>query len=303
MSLADAPLPVASDRGPSAAAPPVTAPLACVIGWPIAHSRSPVIHRFWLKELGLPGDYVIWPVEPGTAPAFFAALPQSGLAGCNVTVPHKEAAFAAVAEMDAAARSVGALNTIWLEGGRLVGANTDVPGFLANLDAGAPGWDADPGMAVVLGAGGSARAVVHALATRGFAPVTVVNRTSSRADALAAAFGGPVRAAGWDALPRLLPSARVLVNTTTLGMEGQPPLVLDLAALPESAVVTDLIYVPLETGLLASARARGFRAVDGLGMLLHQAVPGFERWFGRRPVVTPALRDAVLATMAPKPAA
>ena len=268
-------------------------PVACVIGWPVKHSRSPVIHRFWLNELGLDGDYVIQPVEPERIGDFFARLPQSGFVGCNVTVPHKEAAFAAVHRREAAAEETGALNTIWIEDGRLVGTNTDPLGFLANLDQEVPGWDADPGPAVVLGAGGAARAIVWALVRRGFAPVTVVNRTRARAEALAARFGPAVAIAGWESLPGLLANARMLVNTTTLGMHGQPALDVDITQLPPTAVVNDLIYVPMETPLIAGARAAGLAAVGGLGMLLHQAVPGFAHWFGRQPAVTPALSAAV----------
>ncbi|MCB1487869.1 MAG: shikimate dehydrogenase [Bauldia sp.] len=275
----------------------MTTPIACVIGWPVKHSRSPTIHRFWLNELGLAGDYVLKPVEPEAIEAFFADFAHSGFVGGNVTVPHKEVAFRAVAEMDEAARSIGALNTIWLEDGKLVGANTDAPGFLASLDQEAPGWDATPGPAVVLGAGGAAKAIVYALRSRGFAPVTIVNRTEKRAEQIARNLGGPIEAARMTALPGLLPGARVLVNTTTLGMEGQPPLDLDLAPLADDAVVSDIVYVPLETGLLKAARQRGLRTVGGLGMLLHQAVPGFEHWFGKRPEVTPALRAAVLETL------
>ena len=272
---------------------------ACVVGWPVKHSRSPVIHRFWLKEYGIDGDYVIEPVEPERIAAFFEKFADSGFVGCNVTVPHKEAAFAAVAEMDKAAREIGALNTIWLDGRRLVGANTDAPGFLASLDQEIPGWSAEAGPAVVLGAGGAARAIVWALKERGFARITIVNRTPDRTAALAASFGDKVATAGWDELPGLLCDARLLVNTTTLGMEGQPPLEVDLAPLPADAAVSDLIYVPLETPLVAAAKARGLRAGGGLGMLLHQAVPGFAHWFGTRPVVTPGLRDAVVATLKP----
>ena len=272
---------------------------ACVVGWPVKHSRSPVIHRFWLKELGIDGDYVIEPVEPERIAAFFAGFADSGYVGCNVTVPHKEAAFAAVAAMDRAAREIGALNTIWLDGRRLLGANTDAPGFLASLDPEIPGWDRRPGPAVVLGAGGAARAIVWALRQRGFAPVTIVNRTPERAAALAASFSAGVVAAGWDGLPALLRDTRVLVNTTTLGMEGQPPLDVDLSPLPDDAAVSDLVYVPLETPLVTAAKARGLRGAGGLGMLLHQAVPGFAHWFGERPAVTPALRAAVIATLTP----
>jgi shikimate dehydrogenase len=275
----------------------MTVRTACIIGWPVEHSRSPVIHKFWLKQLGIEGDYIRQPVEPGRIEAFLKAFPDSGLAGGNVTVPHKEAAFAAVAERDAAAEAMGAVNTLWIDGGKLLGSNTDALGFLANLDAFAKAWDKFPGPAVVLGAGGAARAVVWALLQRGFAPVHLVNRTVDRAEALAARFGKSEKPNTWEALPHLLKGAGILVNTTSLGMAGQAPLEVDLRPLPDDAVVTDIVYVPLETGLLASARGRGLRTVDGLGMLLHQAAPGFERWFGQRPKVTPELRAAVLATI------
>ena len=268
-------------------------PIACVVGWPVKHSRSPVIHRFWLKQLGIEGDYVLHPVEPEKIATFFSDFASSGFVGCNVTVPHKEAAFAAMARRDPAAEATGALNTLWLEDGALVGANTDPVGFLANLDEETPGWDATPGPAVVLGAGGAARAIVWALIARGFAPVHVVNRDPARPKALARLFGDKVKPARWADVPSLLQGARVLVNTTTLGMDGQPPLKIDLAPLPADAVVNDIVYVPMETGLIAAAKARGLRVAGGLGMLLHQAVPGFAHWFGARPTVTPELRAAV----------
>lgn len=271
----------------------MTRRLACVVGWPVKHSRSPAIHKFWLKEFGIDGDYVIQPVEPEKIAAFFAGLPASGYVGCNITVPHKEAAFAAVARRDAAAQATGAVNTLWLEDGRLAGANSDPAGFLANLDEETPGWDKTPGSAVVLGAGGAARAIVWALLTHGFAPVHVVNRDPARPKALARQFGEHVKPARWADVPSLLIGARLLVNTTTLGMDGQPPLRIDLAPLPADAVVNDIVYVPAETELLAAAKARKLRTVGGLGMLLHQAVPGFEHWFGRRPKVTAALRAAI----------
>ena len=268
-------------------------PVACVIGWPVKHSRSPLIHRYWLNELGLDGDYVIQPVEPERIVDFLAGFPGSGFVGCNVTVPHKEAAFAAVARREAVAEETGALNTVWIEDGRLTGTNTDPAGFLANLDFEAPGWDARAGPAVVLGAGGAARAIVWALIKRGFAPVTVVNRTRERAEALVRRFGRSVTIADWQSLPRHLGSARMLVNTTTLGMHGQPLLDVDVSLLPPDAVVNDLVYVPMETPLVTSASVAGLTAVGGLGMLLHQAVEGFTHWFGKRPSVTPALRAIV----------
>lgn len=275
----------------------MTVPIACVVGWPVKHSRSPVIHRYWLKHYGIAGDYVIHPVEPDGVEAFFQGFRDGPFVGCNITVPHKEAAFAAADEVEAAGRTIGAVNAIWREGRRLVATSTDGVGFLGNLDEGAPGWDGVPGPAVILGAGGAARAVIWALLARGFAPVHVVNRTANRAEALAARFGTDVRPAGWDALPHLLRDARVLVNATSLGMEGQAPLEVDVGPLRGDCLVTDIVYVPLETGLLAAARRRGLRTVDGLGMLLHQAAPGFAHWFGRMPEVTPELRAAVLRDM------
>jgi len=275
----------------------VSGPTACVIGWPVAHSRSPAIHRFWLRQLRIEGDYVPVAVEPGRIAAFLEGFQASGYVGGNVTVPHKEIAFASVAEADPAARAIGAVNTLWIEKGKLVGGNTDAFGFLANLDEAVDNWDRDPGAAVVLGAGGASRAILFALLERGFAPIHLVNRTLARAEALAERFGKDVRPAGWEKADRLLGEATILVNTTTLGMKGTEPIALDLGALPDNAVVTDLVYVPLETPLLALARARGLRTVDGLGMLLHQAVPGFERWFVKRPTVSHELRAAVLRTL------
>jgi shikimate dehydrogenase len=272
-------------------------PLAAIVGWPATYSRSPVIHKFWLKELGLAGDYGIRPVRPEEAAAFFASFAASGLVGANVTVPLKEAALASVARPEPAALAIGAVNTVWLDGRELRGDNTDAYGFLANLDQNAPGWDMHGGPAVVLGAGGAAKAVVSALVGRRFRPVTVVNRTMSRAANLGTRFGSAVIAAGTDALPGALAEARLLVNTTSLGMAGEPPLAIDLRPLPNHALVTDLVYVPLETPLLLAAKRRGLRTVDGLGMLLHQAAPAFARFFGTMPKVTPALRAAVIATL------
>jgi shikimate dehydrogenase len=274
----------------------MSVPTACVIGWPVAHSRSPAIHRFWLKELGIEGDYVPVAVEPERIAAFLRDFPKSGYVGGNVTVPHKEAAFVAVADADKAARAIGAVNTLWIEKGKLLGGNTDAQGFLANLDEGVENWDKNPGPAVVLGAGGASRAVLFALLARGFAPIHLINRTLPRAEALAERFGKAVKPAGWEKADRLLGEAKILVNATTLGMKGGEPLQFDLDALPDDAVVTDLVYVPLETPLLAAARARGLRAADGLGMLLHQAAPGFERWYGKRPAVSPRLRAAILSS-------
>jgi shikimate dehydrogenase len=271
---------------------------AFVVGHPIAHSRSPKIHGHWLHRYGIDGSYEATDVAPVDIAAFLASLPERGFAGGNVTIPHKEAAFAAVVRRDAAAELIGAVNTLWLEDGRLVGGNTDAHGFAANLDEFAPGW-AQNGPAVVLGAGGAARAVVHALKVRGVQDIRIVNRTFGRAKELRDRFGAGIAAYG-AATPDLLSGAGLLVNTTSLGMAGKDgvgELPADPALLPAYAIVTDIVYVPLETPLLGLARARGLKTVDGLGMLLHQAVPGFERWFGRRPQVTPELRALVVADL------
>jgi shikimate dehydrogenase len=264
---------------------------ACVIGWPIKHSRSPLIHNYWLRLHGIDGEYRREAVEPADFPAFLRDLGSHGYVGANVTLPHKEAALR-LSEADARARAIGAANTLWLDSGRLRATNTDVEGFIHNVDAAAPGWDRASD-AVVLGAGGSARAVLFGLVERGIARIALVNRSRDKAEALAKAFGPRVTAHGWDSLPALLPGAGLLVNTTSLGMTGQPPLPIEVAQLPAGAVVADLVYAPLETALLAAAKDRGLRTADGLGMLLHQAVRGFSLWFGVTPNVTPELRALV----------
>jgi shikimate dehydrogenase len=278
-------------------------PRAGVAGWPVDHSRSPIIHRYWLKELGLSGSYERFAVRPGQFREFAAMIGKDGLLGANVTAPHKEAAFAACDWRTPVAEALGAVNTLWREDKRLMGDNTDVAGFLANMDESAPGWAGQARLAVVIGAGGAARAIVHALISRGFARIAIVNRTHARADALVAHFGGPATAISWGDLAAELPTADVLVNTSSLGMAGQPPLAVDLERLPERAVVADAVYVPLRTPLIEGARIRGLRFVEGLGMLLHQAAPAFARWFGERPRVTPELRALVEAEVLGKEAA
>jgi shikimate dehydrogenase len=273
-------------------------PRACVVGWPIAHSRSPLIHGFWLRKLGLAGSYDRQPVPPGAFAEFAARIGCDGLVGANVTAPHKEAAYAACDKLTATAAELGAVNTLWREGDALWGDNTDVAGFLANLDEQAPDWRERADAAIVLGAGGAARAVVSGLLSRKIDKLIVVNRTLARAQSLADHFGGRVVARDWADLPAQLDQAGLLVNTTSLGMAGQPTLDIDLAPLAAGASVADIVYVPLETPLLAAARARGLRTVEGLGMLLHQAAPGFERWFGVRPKVTPELRALIEADVA-----
>jgi shikimate dehydrogenase len=268
---------------------------ACLIGWPAAHSRSPLIHHYWLRTLEIEGGYNIEAVPPEGFAEFVLHLSTHGFVGANVTLPHKERALA-LSRPDARARAVGAANTLWYEGGELRSTNTDIEGFVDNLDASAKGWDAT-GDALVLGAGGSSRAVVFGLIERGIKRVHLANRTMERARALADQFGSTVQAIAWDAINEVLPRAGLLVNTTSLGMHGQPPLELDVGLLPSSAIVADLVYVPLETALLKAARERGLKTADGLGMLLHQAVRGFELWFGQRPQVTPELRALVEADL------
>ena len=270
----------------------------CVIAWPAGHSRSPLIHNYWIKQHNLNAEYRREAVPPDKFATFVENLRGNGYIGANITVPHKEAALA-LSEPDDRARAVGAANTLWYDDDTLRSTNTDVEGFLANLDVAAPGWDRGLESAVVLGAGGGARAVVFALLQREVGRVYVINRTRDRAQALKKKFGARVHLAGWNETTGLLGGAGILVNTTTLGMVGQPPLEINLRC-PASLVVADLVYAPLETGLLASARAHGLRTADGLGMLLHQAVRGFQLWFGVRPEVTPELRALVEADLLKK---
>jgi shikimate dehydrogenase len=268
---------------------------ACLIGWPAAHSRSPLIHHYWLRTLGIEGGYNIEAVPPEGFAEFVLRLSAHGFVGANVTLPHKERALA-LSVPDARARAVGAANTLWYESGELRSTNTDIEGFINNLDACTQGWD-KINDALVLGAGGSSRAVVFGLVERGIKRVHLANRTPARARALADQFGQTVHPIAWDTIDEVLPRAGLLVNTTSLGMHGQPALEIDASLLPAHAIVADLVYVPLETPLLAAARARGLKTADGLGMLLHQAVRGFELWFGKRPEVTPELRALVEADL------
>ncbi len=266
---------------------------AFVTGWPVEHSLSPLIHGHWLKRYGIEGSYEKLAKSPDEVESFLTGLPESQWAGGNVTIPHKETAFRVCATLDDAARAIGAVNTVWIEDGRLAGANTDAHGFLANLDDRAEGWD-QASTALVLGAGGAARAVIHGLLTRGFSDIVVANRTLGRADALARHFRDKVRPLIWDRIAEEVPRAGLIVNTTSLGMKGQPALEIDFASARPDTVVTDIVYTPLVTPLLAGASEHGLKTVDGLGMLLHQAVPGFEKWFGRRPEVDNELRAVLL---------
>jgi shikimate dehydrogenase len=277
----------------------------CVIGWPIEHSRSPLIHNYWLSHYGIAGSYRNEAVPPDKFRDFVQSLAARGYAGANVTLPHKEAALQ-WSQPDERARAVGAANTLWLDGA-LRSTNTDVEGFSDNLDAAVPGWDRNLGRnlgrdlskVVVLGAGGAARGVVYALLERGIAHIVAANRTASRAEALRERFGARVHPVAWSERNAVLGDAALVVNTTTLGMAGQPELSIDVGRLPGHAIVADLVYVPLETPLLRAAKARGLRTADGLGMLMHQAVRGFLLWFGKKPEVTAELRALLEADLDP----
>ncbi len=270
-------------------------PLAGVIGWPIGHSRSPRLHGHWLRRYGIDGYYVPLGLSPEAFAEGLASLPALGFKGVNVTIPHKEAALAAATEVSASAARIGAANTLtFLPEGGIHADNTDGYGFIENLRQGAPEWQPAAGPALVLGAGGASRAVIAALIDAGAPEVRLANRTRARAEQLADHLGGPITILDWDAASEATDGAATIVNTSALGMVGQPPLDVRLDAAPAHALVTDIVYEPLVTPILAAAAARGLRAVDGLGMLLHQGVPGFERWFGKKPSVDDDLREAVL---------
>ena len=272
------------------------APAACVVGWPIGHSRSPLIHNYWLKTYGIAGAYRREAVPPDQFRDFMQSLQARGYVGANVTVPHKQAALEC-SQGDDRGRAVGAANTLWLDDGVLRSTNSDVEGFLNNLDSCSQNWDRGLTKAVVLGAGGAARAVTYGLIERGVASVFVANRTERHAHELSQRFGARVRAVPWRERDTALADASLLVNTTTLGMTGQPPLTLDIGRLPRHAIVVELVYAPLVTPLLAAARSRGLRTADGLGMLMHQAVRGFRVWFGKKPEVTSELRALLEADL------
>ena len=272
--------------------------LAGVMGFPVMHSRSPMLHNYWFAQHKLAGTYVPLEIRPERLEAALRALPALGFAGCNLTIPHKETAFRFVDEVDETARKIGAISCVTVRpDGSLHGSNNDSFGFAEGLLEACPDWRADAGPAVVIGAGGAARAVVHALGERGARDIRLVNRTRARAATLAADMGGPVNVLGWEDRHAALAGAALLVNTTSQGMVGYPPLELDLAALPAAAIVSDVIYIPGETPLLAAARQRGHRVVNGLGMLLHQARPAWRAWFGVDPRVTPEMRQLIEATI------
>ena len=266
---------------------------AFVIGWPVNQSKSPALHTYWLNELGLSGSYEKVPVEPDQLGTFLETFHRSGFVGGNITLPHKEAAFDLVDRRDAVAERLGAVNTVWLEGDNRIGSNTDAYGFAANLDAEAPPWRQGEN-AVIIGAGGASRAIIWAILEAGYSTVQIVNRTHQKAQALAGRFGDRCLAVAWEDAADGIAECDLLVNTTSLTMNTADPFPLALDHLKTSAIVTDIVYSPLETSLLKQARQSGLTCVDGLGMLLHQAVPGFEHWFGQRPTVTAELRTHML---------
>jgi shikimate dehydrogenase len=272
--------------------------LAGIVGWPVAHSRSPKLHNYWLEKYGLNGAYVQLPVAPGMLEQAIPGLKALGFRGCNITLPHKVDALKLVDEVDANAKRMGAMNTIVVQpDGSLKGFNNDGFGYIQSLLDAQPDWRADAGPITVLGAGGAARAVVLSLADRGAKEIRLLNRTDAKAEALAAEFGAPVKALPWVERHDSLADVALLVNTTSQGMHGNPALELDLNALPKHTLVSDVIYVPLETPLLTAARLRGNPTVNGLGMLLNQARPAFHAWFGVMPELTPELRRAIEATL------
>ena len=292
MSDPTVPDPIAPDSRPL---------LAGVMGWPIEHSKSPLIFAHWFAENGIQGSYVRLAVPPDEFADVFRNLHKTGFRGVNVTIPHKLMALELADEASETARAIGAANTVSFDAdGRVFADNTDSFGFIENLHECAPAWDPAKGPALVLGAGGAARAVIHALLEAGAPAILLANRSPKKADALAEKFGPRIEVVDWSARDTATGGAATIVNTTSLGMPGNPPLEISLADAPATALVTDIVYAPLETPLLTAARARGLTTVDGLGMLLHQARPGFRAWFGVDAFVTPALRRAVLEAPAPE---
>ncbi len=272
---------------------------ACVIGWPISHSRSPLIHNFWLKQYGISGNYGIVPVQPQDLPGFIDSLQDAGYSGCNVTIPHKETVYSLVTSRDEPAERVGAANTLYVSGARLHATNTDGEGFIANVKATAPRLALSNARVAILGAGGSAMAIIGALLDEGASEIAVFNRTVEKANALRDRFGKLVVPHKWEHRNSHISETSLLINTTSLGMGSQPPLDIDLKNLAQDAAVADIVYSPLVTPLLEQAALRGNVTIPGLGMLLHQAVRGFELWFGERPEVTKELYDLVARDVDP----
>ena len=268
---------------------------ACVIGWPIEHSRSPLIHGHWLKKYGIEGSYTKEAVKPEDLESFLRSLGANGFAGCNVTVPHKEAAFAAAELKDKSALAVGAANTIWREGNKIACANTDTYGFMQHLKVSVPNWQKRDAPVSILGAGGAARAIIYGFLEAGVEQILLFNRSRERANIIAQHYGPKVKALDWADRERTSHASSVIVNTTILGMMGDGSPDIDFAHFHRDCVAADIVYVPLQTAFMSAAEMRGLKTVDGLGMLLHQAVPGFEKWFGVRPEVTPELRALIQA--------
>jgi len=272
--------------------------LAGVMGWPVMHSRSPMLHNFWLEKYGLTGSYVPLAIKPDGLRAALRALPHLCFSGANLTIPHKQAAMAIVDENDLVARKIGAISCVVVRpDGSLLGSNNDCYGFIHNILQEHPGWRADAGPAVVIGAGGGARAVIYGLAEQGAREIRLVNRTLAHAQRIAQDFGGPIKVLKWEERNAALEGAAMLINATSQGMVGNPALDVDLAKLSTSALVADIIYIPRETPLLAAARTRGNRTINGLGMLLHQGRPAWKAWFGIEPDVTPELCALIEATI------
>ena len=275
--------------------------LAGVMGWPVMHSRSPLMHNYWFAQQGLAGTYVPLAIEPGKLAPALRALHPLGFSGCNLTIPHKQDAMAIVDEVDEVARKIGAISCVVVRpDGSLLGANNDWLGFLGNLKQQQPGWRADAGPATVIGAGGGARAVCHGLMQEGAREIRLVNRTLERAQAIAGEFGGPIRVLPWEERHDALDGAATVVNTTSQGMVGMAALDLRLDRLPKAALAADIVYTPLESPFLAAARERGNPTVNGLGMLLHQGLPAWKMWFGVEPTVTPELRELMERDIAGK---
>jgi shikimate dehydrogenase len=269
-------------------------PLAGVVGFPVSHSKSPRLHGHWLAKYGIEGYYVPLHVAPNNLANTLKSMQNMGFVGCNVTIPHKEAALALAQHVTDAARRIGAANTLLFKDGEIFADNTDGIGFIENLRQNAPNWRADTGPVLVIGAGGAARAILVALLDAGAPEIMLSNRTAERSSALAAEFGLRVKAQPWEKTELLLPQAAMLVNTTALGMTGKEAFPFSLKGLPSDALATDIVYTPLDTSFLQAARAQGCVTVDGLGMLLHQAAPGFARWFGKMPEVTDETRRVVM---------
>lgn len=272
--------------------------LAGVMGWPVMHSRSPMLHNYWMERHGLVGRYVPLEIQEAGLEKALRALPALGFAGCNLTIPHKERAMAMVDHLDPVATRIGAMNCVIVRpDGSLAGTNNDGFGYISSIEEADPSWRADSGPIAVLGAGGAARAILVGLIDKGAREIRLINRTAARAEALAKEFGGPIKTAPWSARADALEGCAMLINTTSQGMQGKEALELDIGKLPKSAMVSDAIYIPIETDLLIQARARGNRTVNGLGMLLNQARPAFHAWFGVMPDVTPELRRMIEATL------